>query len=76
MLLSTVQEWFDGAGSVAAAAGAMYVHPNTVRNRLRRVESLTGRTFTTPREAAEIYLALSTVWQRQEGAVGDRDDLG
>jgi hypothetical protein len=49
---------------------------STVRNRLRRVESLTGRTFTNPREAAEIYLALSTVWQRQEGAVGDRDDLG
>lgn len=66
-LLSTVQAWFDAGGSVAVAAGRLYVHPNTVRNRLRRVETLTGRALANPREAAEIYLALAGISQRQEG---------
>jgi hypothetical protein len=58
VLLSTVQRWFDCGGSVARTASEMFVHPNTVRNRIRRVETLTRRTLADPRHAAEIYLTL------------------
>jgi hypothetical protein len=58
VLLATVRQWFECNGSVARTARAMFVHPNTVYNRIRRVEALTDRTLANPRHAAEIYLAL------------------
>ncbi|GHS89031.1 hypothetical protein AGMMS50218_14300 [Actinomycetota bacterium] len=65
LLVAAAEAWFAAGGSVTAAAGALYVHPNTVRNRLRRLEQLTGRALAGPREAAEVYLALVSL--RQQG---------
>ncbi|MDR7277275.1 helix-turn-helix domain-containing protein [Catenuloplanes atrovinosus] len=36
-LVETLRAWLDSFGDVAAAAAAVYVHPNTFRYRLRRV---------------------------------------
>lgn len=41
-LAATVECYLDVAGVLEAAARALFVHPNTVRYRLRRVAELTG----------------------------------
>ena len=64
LLLGALDAWFEADGSVDLAASALFVHPNTVRNRLRRLESLTGRVLANPREASEVYLAL-TSWRKR-----------
>lgn len=58
-VLDTARSWFDSGGSVAEAARALFVHPNTIRNRLRRLEELTLRSLSDPRQSAEIYLAVT-----------------
>ncbi|AYG03472.1 PucR family transcriptional regulator [Gryllotalpicola protaetiae] len=63
-LLETLTQWFASDGTVADVATRMWVHQNTVRNRLRRVASLTAREVGRPREAAELYLALTAFRQR------------
>jgi hypothetical protein len=60
-LLSTVEAWLDGHGSAPAAGRALYVHQNTVRYRLRRVEELTGRSLDDPRAVAELATALQAL---------------
>lgn len=57
-LLDTLEAWFDSGGSAERAAQALYVHPNTVRQRLRKLEHKTGRAVTDPRAAAELCIAL------------------
>lgn len=59
-LLDTLEAWFDSGGSAERAAQALYVHPNTVRQRLRKLEQRTGRAVTEPRAAAELCIALET----------------
>lgn len=39
-LVETLRAWLDAFGDVAAAADALYVHPNTFRYRLRRVSEV------------------------------------
>jgi hypothetical protein len=58
MLLETLTAWLDNGGSAESAARQMYCHPNTVRQRLRKLESCTGRSLADPRAAAELGLAL------------------
>jgi purine catabolism regulator len=41
-LLSTLEEFLKRRGNIAAAAQTLFVHPNTLRQRLRRIEDLTG----------------------------------
>ncbi|WP_155943073.1 CdaR family transcriptional regulator [Mycobacterium sp. 141] len=56
-LSETFAAWLDHGGSISETADAMLCHPNTVRNRLRRIEERTGRSLTVPRELAELCLA-------------------
>jgi DNA-binding PucR family transcriptional regulator len=42
-LLPTLREFLACSGSWNACAARMYVHVNTVRYRIRRIEELTGR---------------------------------
>ncbi|MGV9249561.1 PucR family transcriptional regulator [Streptomyces sp. NPDC003710] len=60
-LVETLEHWFAAAGSVAVAAESLFVHPNTVRYRLRRIEELTGRSLSDPRTAADLGAALLAV---------------
>jgi DNA-binding PucR family transcriptional regulator len=52
-LLRTLEEFLTRHGSVVATADALHVHPNTLRQRLRRVEELSGLSL-----AREDWLAL------------------
>ncbi|MFJ8111253.1 PucR family transcriptional regulator [Streptomyces sp. NPDC096132] len=69
-LLTTLEHWFAAAGSAADTARTLFVHPNTVRYRLRRVEELTGRSLSDPRTAADLGAALLSVRTRGVGRAG------
>jgi DNA-binding PucR family transcriptional regulator len=57
-LIDTLTAYFQHGQSLEATARAMFVHPNTVRYRLRQVADLTGLAATDPREALTLQLAL------------------
>ncbi len=65
-LLSTLEHWFASGGSANTTARGLFVHPNTVRYRLRRVEELTGRSLSDPRATTDIGAALLAVRDRAE----------
>ena len=73
MVLDTVLTWFGTGGSVAETARVMFVHPNTVRNRLHRLEALTLRSLSDPRHAAELYLAVVSLPRRTLDARSPRN---
>ena len=58
MLFDTFRAWVDNDGSVRASAEVLFVHPNTVRKRLHRIEQRTGRSLSRPRDVIELSLAL------------------
>ncbi len=64
--LATLSAYLSAGSSLEATARTLFVHPNTVRYRLRSVEELTGLTPTNPRDALTLRLAL--VLGRLEGA--------
>ena len=41
-LLATLEEFLRRHGSISATSEALYVHPNTLRQRLRRIAELSG----------------------------------
>ena len=57
-LLATLDAWFSCRGSTTAAATQLHYHRNTVLYRLRRIHTLTGRDFSDPIDAAELYVGL------------------
>ncbi|MGH3615671.1 MAG: PucR family transcriptional regulator [Pseudonocardia sp.] len=57
-LLRTVAGYLEGGGALESCARSLFVHPNTVRYRLRRVSELTGRAATDPRDALVLRTAL------------------
>jgi len=57
MLYETFWVWEESVASVDAVAAQLSCHPNTVRHRLRRIEKLTGRSLSRPRDVAELCLA-------------------
>lgn len=58
LLVGTLEAWLECGGSAGRAAGRLYCHRNTVLNRLRRLERLTSRSLSRPRELTEMTLAL------------------
>jgi len=64
VLLDTLEAWRDCGGSTERAAKQLFVHPNTVRQRLRRIAELTGCTLSAPRDVAQLCLALEAVRQQ------------
>ncbi|MFE4453938.1 PucR family transcriptional regulator [Streptomyces sp. NPDC056796] len=59
VLVETLTAWLDSDGSAQRAGARLYCHRNTVLNRLRRFEQLTGRCLTRPSDAVEVTLALA-----------------
>jgi len=57
VLLHTFGVWRDNRGSAKQAAQRLFVHPNTVRLRLHRLEQRTGRSLADPRAVGELSLA-------------------
>lgn len=66
-LLDTVAAYLTGGASLERCARVLFVHPNTVRYRLRQVADLTGMTPTDPRDAFVLHVAL--VIGRQQASV-------
>ena len=58
VLLDTLRSWMDTGGSAGQTAARLYCHRNTVLNRLRRVEALTGRSLDRVDHLVEWSLAL------------------
>jgi DNA-binding PucR family transcriptional regulator len=59
-LTETLDAYLDSGGAIEACARKLFVHPNTVRYRLKRIADFTGRDPTTPRDAYVLRVA-STV---------------
>jgi hypothetical protein len=57
-LLPTLREFLACSGSWNACAARMYVHVNTVRYRIRRIEELTGRDLSRLDDQVDFFLAL------------------
>lgn len=58
-LLETLSEYLAQGRSLEAAARALFVHPNTVRYRLRRISQVIGWDATAPRESFVLQVALA-----------------
>src|SRR6201996_9112041 len=61
-LTETLDAYLDCGGAIEACARKLFVHPNTVRYRLRRIADFTGRDPTQPRDAYVLRVA-ATVGQ-------------
>jgi DNA-binding PucR family transcriptional regulator len=58
-LLETVDSYLEAGGTLEGCARQLFVHPNTVRYRLRRVAEITGRNPADPRDALVLRIALA-----------------
>lgn len=61
LLVETLETWLECGGSVGRAAARLGCHRNTVFNRLRRLERLTARSLSRPRELVDLVLALDVL---------------
>ena len=73
-LLRTLAVYLEGGGALEACARALFVHPNTVRYRLRRVGEITGHSPTDPRDAFVLRTALVVArlqtWRKPPNVAG------
>ncbi|MCP2327686.1 hypothetical protein HDA40_006193 [Hamadaea flava] len=58
-LLETLDAFLTHGGALEATARALFVHPNTVRYRMRRVAEITGYAPLNPRDAFTLRVALT-----------------
>ncbi|MFV0253815.1 MAG: PucR family transcriptional regulator [Beutenbergiaceae bacterium] len=58
-LLETLAAYLGGGRSLEATARQLFVHPNTVRYRLRRIATITGWDPADPREGFVLHIALA-----------------
>jgi hypothetical protein len=68
-LLATAAAYLEGGGSIEGTGRALFLHPNTVRYRLRKVTDATGLDVGRPRDAQLIRLAL-VLGRIHEGVTG------
>jgi hypothetical protein len=58
VLLETLSAYLERTASLEATARLLFVHPNTVRYRLRRIADVTGLAPTDPRDALTLRLGM------------------
>ncbi|NLU82832.1 helix-turn-helix domain-containing protein [Rhodococcus sp. HNM0569] len=58
-LTQTLDAYLDTGGAIEACARQLYVHPNTVRYRLKRITDVTGRDPTQSRDAYVLRVAVT-----------------
>ncbi|MBI2709791.1 MAG: helix-turn-helix domain-containing protein [Actinobacteria bacterium] len=61
LLLATLEAWVAAGGSAGTTAERLFCHRNTVRNRLQRVEELTGRSLAEPASVTDVCVALTAL---------------
>src|SRR6516162_54455 len=59
-LLPTLRSFLACDGSWSACASRMYIHVNTVRYRIGRIEALTGRDLSALPDRVDFFLALTS----------------
>jgi hypothetical protein len=72
-LTQTMSAFVECGGSLEATARALFVHPNTVRYRLRRVADVTGFVASDPRD--RFALALALAFGRLDADAADESSL-
>jgi hypothetical protein len=65
-LLETLGVWLDNGGSAQKASEKLFVHRNTVHQRLRKLETHTGQKLANPRSAALLTLAFEIDRRQRE----------
>lgn len=86
-LFETASAFLDSGGGLEASARLLFVHPNTVRYRIGRIETVTGYDLTSTRDAHIVRTAIALGrlaepttlgWRRVpssgQGGLGSRDD--
>jgi DNA-binding PucR family transcriptional regulator len=71
-LTETLDAYLDCGGAIEACARKLFVHPNTVRYRLRRIADFTGRDPTQPRDAYVLRVAATVghlAYQAQQSSL-------
>jgi DNA-binding PucR family transcriptional regulator len=58
-LMDTAATYLERAGSLEATARILFIHPNTVRYRLKRIAETTGYSITEPRGSFTVRIALT-----------------
>lgn len=73
-LLATLGSYLDNGRSLEATARELFVHPNTVRYRLKRISEVIGWDATGPREALilQAALILGAIAEPETPSRGDR----
>ena len=72
-LTETLDAYLDCGGAIESCARKLFVHPNTVRYRLRRIADFTGRDPTLPRDAYVLRVAATVghlTYQAQQSSAG------
>jgi DNA-binding PucR family transcriptional regulator len=73
-LTETLDAYLDCGGAIEACARKLFVHPNTVRYRLRRIADFTGRDPTLPRDAYVLRVAATVghlTYQAQQSSAAN-----
>ncbi|MGL6235993.1 MAG: PucR family transcriptional regulator [Segniliparus sp.] len=70
-LLNTLEAYLDSGGGVDSCAKELFVHPNTVRYRLRRIATVTGLDPTDPRDG--FVLRVASIIARISATPGPKD---
>ncbi len=70
-VLETVRAVLSSGGNLEASARAIFVHPNTVRYRLKRAAELTGLSATDPRGGWTLQVALALAHLDRERSLWD-----
>ena len=69
-LLKTLRSYLDNRLSRVAVGRELHVHPNTVTQRLQRIETLTGIELSDPASVVQLGVALTVL----EVAQGERPE--
>jgi DNA-binding PucR family transcriptional regulator len=72
-LLRTLEEFLRRRGNISATAEALYVHPNTLRQRLRRIGELSGLDL---RKDDWLMVEIAVKMVKLQDALGPSETLG
>jgi GAF domain-containing protein/PucR-like helix-turn-helix protein/diguanylate cyclase with GGDEF domain len=71
-LLRTLEEFLRRRGNISSTAEALYVHPNTLRQRLRRIQELSGLDL---RKDDWLLVEIAVKMVKLQDALGGRSEL-
>ncbi|WP_395403395.1 helix-turn-helix domain-containing protein [Arthrobacter sp. UC242_113] len=70
-LVPTAWTFLENDGSTAAAANALHIHTNTLRQRLDRIDNVLGESWRRGGRSLDVHVALR-LWRLQSAGVGGR----